>query len=130
MHTVVEDRLEDPTRNEALLNTRANDSLICRPTFAIAAQQTMPTRGRRYTTTTGMVAVLQALMHRLIYIVQKIGGRLLRKDTLPIKSRIDTHTMISPIEQKPASLLRQAPHHRQLTKLTHRIFHAQYHCWT
>jgi hypothetical protein len=37
MHTVVKDTLEDPTRNEALLNTRPNDSLICRPIFAIAA---------------------------------------------------------------------------------------------
>jgi hypothetical protein len=69
MHTVVKDTLEDPTRNEALLNTRLNDSLICWPTFVIAAQQTMPTRGRRYTTTTGTVAALQALTHRLIYIV-------------------------------------------------------------
>ena len=37
MHTVVKDTLEDLTRNEALLNTRLNDSLISRPTFAIAA---------------------------------------------------------------------------------------------
>jgi hypothetical protein len=38
--------------------------------------------------------------------------------------------MISLIKQKPASLLGQMLHHQQLTKLAHRIFHAQHHCWT
>jgi len=38
--------------------------------------------------------------------------------------------MISPIEQKPASLLGQTLHHRQLTELAHRIFHTQHHCRT